>query len=145
MATICLVKIDRSWRNTEMYKWKWMVLGALGCMNNADFGKKSGKWPYCATCVYYLSEITTRTSNLKNTVIVRTHIPSKPISQSVHSPLPTMWKASNTVSFTMYEFWHLMILVESHPFCKTFDLQLSFYIALCFITVEVTALYCSVY
>ena len=23
----------------ETYKWKWMVLGALGCMNNADFGK----------------------------------------------------------------------------------------------------------
>ena len=21
----------------EIYKWKWMVLGALGCMNNADF------------------------------------------------------------------------------------------------------------
>ena len=24
----------------EIYKWKWMVLGALGCMNNADFHKK---------------------------------------------------------------------------------------------------------
>ena len=24
----------------EIYKWKWMVLGALGCMNNADFEKK---------------------------------------------------------------------------------------------------------
>ena len=23
----------------EIYKWKWMVLGALGCMNNADFEK----------------------------------------------------------------------------------------------------------
>ena len=21
----------------EIYKWKWMVLGALGCVNNADF------------------------------------------------------------------------------------------------------------
>ena len=20
----------------EIYKWKWMVLGALGCINNAD-------------------------------------------------------------------------------------------------------------
>ena len=29
--------IDRSRRNMEIYKWKWMVLGALGCMNNADF------------------------------------------------------------------------------------------------------------
>ena len=33
-------KIDRSWRNMETYKWKCMVLGALGCMNNADFEKK---------------------------------------------------------------------------------------------------------
>ena len=24
----------------EICKWKWMVLGALGCMNNADFEKK---------------------------------------------------------------------------------------------------------
>ena len=32
-------KIDISWCNMEIYKWKWMVLGALGCMNNADFEK----------------------------------------------------------------------------------------------------------
>ena len=25
--------------NMEIYKWKWMVLGALGCMNNANFEK----------------------------------------------------------------------------------------------------------
>ena len=24
----------------EIYKWKWMVLGALGCMNIADFERK---------------------------------------------------------------------------------------------------------
>ena len=24
----------------EIYKWKWMVLGPLGCINNADFEKK---------------------------------------------------------------------------------------------------------
>ena len=23
-----------------IYEWKWMVLGALGCMNNADFEKQ---------------------------------------------------------------------------------------------------------
>ena len=34
-------KIDRSWRNMETYKWKRIVLGALGCMNNADFEKKN--------------------------------------------------------------------------------------------------------
>ena len=33
-------KIDRSWRNMAIHKWKWMVLGPLGCMNNADFEKK---------------------------------------------------------------------------------------------------------
>ena len=37
MATIFLGKIDIIWRNMEIYKWKWMVIGALGCMNNADF------------------------------------------------------------------------------------------------------------
>ena len=24
-------------------KWKWMVLGALGCMNNADFEERKKK------------------------------------------------------------------------------------------------------
>ena len=24
----------------EVYKWKWVVLGALGCMSNADLKKK---------------------------------------------------------------------------------------------------------
>ena len=24
----------------EIYKWKWMVLGALGCTDNADFERK---------------------------------------------------------------------------------------------------------
>ena len=42
--------------------------------------------------------------------------------QSVHNPLPTMWKASNTV----------VILAESHPSCLTLDLQLSFYLLLCY-------------
>ena len=23
----------------EIYKWKWMVLDAIGCMNNADFDR----------------------------------------------------------------------------------------------------------
>ena len=33
-----------------------MVLGALGCMNNADFErKKISKRRHCARCVYYLS------------------------------------------------------------------------------------------
>ena len=32
--------IDKSRRNMEIYKWNWMVLGALGCMNNAHLKKK---------------------------------------------------------------------------------------------------------
>ena len=32
--------IDRSCRNMEIYKWKWIVLGALDCFNNADIEKK---------------------------------------------------------------------------------------------------------
>ena len=24
----------------ELFKWKWMELGALGCMNNVDFERK---------------------------------------------------------------------------------------------------------
>ena len=34
-----LSTIDRSWRDMEIYKWKWVVLGALACMNNEDNGK----------------------------------------------------------------------------------------------------------
>ena len=34
----CL-QVDRSWRNIKIYEWKWMVLGALGCMNNVSFEK----------------------------------------------------------------------------------------------------------
>ena len=41
MVTIFfLCKIGRSWRNKEIYKWKWVVLSALGSMNNAGFEKK---------------------------------------------------------------------------------------------------------
>ena len=42
-----------------------------------DFGGKKSKSQHCARCVYYLSEITTLTNNLKNTVFSRTHRPSK--------------------------------------------------------------------
>ena len=38
---LCFGKIDRSWRNVEIYIWKWMVLGALGCVNNANLGENS--------------------------------------------------------------------------------------------------------
>jgi hypothetical protein len=41
-----------------------MVLGALGCMNNAD-SKKISKLQHYARCVCYLPEIMTCTSNFK--------------------------------------------------------------------------------
>ena len=36
-------KIDRSRRNKKMYKWKWMVLRAIGCVNNVDFEERKKK------------------------------------------------------------------------------------------------------
>ena len=54
-----------------------MVLGALGCMNNSDFEKKLVNDNILQRSVYYTSEITTCTSNVKNTVLVLTHRPSK--------------------------------------------------------------------
>ena len=64
-----------------------MVLGALGCMNNVDFENISKRQHY-ARCVYYLSEITTRTirTNLKNAVLVCTPIPTKqsPKASTIH-------------------------------------------------------------
>ena len=47
-----------------------MVLGSLGSMNNMDFEEKKSKWQRFAICFYYFSEITTRTSNLQNAVLV---------------------------------------------------------------------------
>ena len=37
--------------------------------------KKRSKLQHYARCVYYLSEIKTRRSNLKNAILVRTHRP----------------------------------------------------------------------
>ena len=55
-------KINRARKNVEMYKWKWIMLAALGSMNNEDLKKRKAT---CATRIYHLSEITTRTCNLK--------------------------------------------------------------------------------
>ena len=41
-----------------------MVFGSLGCMNNTDFGGKKVN-DKCVRYVYYLSEITTGSSNLQ--------------------------------------------------------------------------------
>ena len=62
----------------EIYKWKWMVLGALGCVNNADFERKLVNDNIMLDVFYYLSEITTRTSNLINTVLVLIGLQSNP-------------------------------------------------------------------
>ena len=36
-----MLKYEGWGRNMEIYKWKWMLLGVLGYMNNVDFlGKK---------------------------------------------------------------------------------------------------------
>ena len=69
-----------------------MVLGALECMNNAEFEKIS-KWQQFARYVYYLSYITIRTSNLNNTVLILIYLQRKPPKRPQSA-----------------------VLVESHPF-----------------------------
>ena len=54
-----------------------MVLAAFGCMNNVCFEKNIKRQHY-ARCVYYWPEITTCTSNLKNTVLVLIDLQSNP-------------------------------------------------------------------
>ena len=130
MATTIFCKIDRSQRNMEIYKCKWMVLGALGCINNADFEEKS-KWQHCARCVYYLSEITTRTSNLK--IILYSYV----LIDLQSNPSKHPKSAESVVEWIEYRRLHHVwmltfhVLVESHPFCTSLDLQLSFYHPLC--------------
>ena len=63
---VILIDHEKSWSYTNV----GIVLDALGCMNNADFETKIRKLQYCVRYVYCLSEITTRTINLKNTVPV---------------------------------------------------------------------------
>ena len=138
-----LGKIDISWLSMKLYKWRrWCYV----LLDVWIMWIKKSKWQQCARFLYYLSEITTLTSNLKNTVFVRTHRPSnlQNSPQNVQSSLPAMRKALNTASFTMCEFWHPMIHSCSNAFCTALDLQLSLYRPLV-ITVELTALYCRVY
>ena len=47
------------------------------CMNNADFENKLVNDNIVLGFFYYLSEIIIHTSNLKDTILVRTHRPSK--------------------------------------------------------------------
>ena len=54
-----------------------MVLGALRCLNSADFEKKKIVNFNIVLEVFIMSEIMTHTSNLKNTILVRAHRPSK--------------------------------------------------------------------
>ena len=38
----------------ETYKWKWIVLGTRGCMNNEDFKEKKKVNSYCISCQFFL-------------------------------------------------------------------------------------------
>ena len=82
------------------------------CMNNTDSEKKINKGQHC---VYYLSEITTSTSNLKNTVLIlidlRSNLPKHPQ-------------------------YSVVVLVEWHLVCTTLDLQLSLYCPLCYNSID---------
>jgi hypothetical protein len=46
----------------EIYKWKWMVLGVLGCMINADLKKKLVNNNTLLMCLLFV-RIMTRASN----------------------------------------------------------------------------------
>ena len=100
------------------------------------------KLPQCARCVYYLSEITTRTSNLRNTVLVSIDFQSN----APKRPQSTANDVEGVEYRCLHHLWILisLVLVSSHSFCTSLDLQLKF-IALCVITIELTAIYCSVY
>ena len=64
----------------------------------------------------------------------------KVIAQGAHSSLPRMWKALNTASFTMCEFCSIRVTSILQD-----DWLITEIISPCVITVELTALYCSVY
>ena len=70
-----------------------MALGALWCKNNADF-RGGSKWQHCARYVYYSSEITTRTRNLKITVLLLIDIESNPPKHAQFA-VGTLFDSSN--------------------------------------------------
>ena len=81
----------------EIYKFKWMVLGALGCMNNADFEKKK------KINDNIVLDVLLFVRNYDSYVLK--DLQSNP--QSIHSPLPMIWKVWNT-GFTMSKVCNLM-------------------------------------
>ena len=85
----------------EIYKWKWMVLGALGYMNNADFGKLVND--NIVLDVFIICQKLLHVQVIKK-IPYSYFYTFKVIPQTVHSRQPTMWKASNTVGFTVCEF-----------------------------------------
>ena len=109
-------RVDRSWRNMEIYeyKWKWMVLAALGCMNNSDFDKK-----------------------IVNDIL---HIVSIFRLKWVHvAPTSMKFYADEGLPLQSYG-WSIFLCLflpaiqaVSILFCTTLDLQLSFHRILCYI------------
>ena len=74
----------------EIYKWKWTVSGTPGYVKQI---LKKSKWQHYTRCVYHLSEITIRISNLNNTALVRTHRPSN-LSPKASTALDTTYLRS---------------------------------------------------
>ena len=95
-----------------IYKWKWMMLGALGCMNNVDFAEKK----------------------VNGNIVLDVFIICQKLRHvQVILKIPYSYPKASTARCRQ------VVLVESHPFCTTLDLQLTFYRPLCY-----TALYCSI-
>ena len=105
--------IDRSWRNMKVYKWKWMLLDALGWMHTADFEKENTKL-YIAYHLHYLTSVST-CGTVSMEFYANEDFPLKSYGWSVFLCLcPPVTQA------------------VSIPFCTTLDLQLSFYRPLCY-------------
>ena len=102
-------KIDKLWRNMEIYKCKWMVLDALGCMNNAEFGEKKKK----------VNDILHIVSIFWLQWVQVTHT-SIQFYRWWRSSFKVLW-----ISVFLCLFLPITQAV-SIPFCTTLDLQLSF-------------------
>ena len=88
--------------------------------------KKNGKRQNGARCVHYLSEFTTRTRNLKNTGLVRTHRPSK---QSAKASIVSCQRCYHVGIHHQHHYFSITSILQ---FCTTLHLELSFYRSMCY-------------
>ena len=101
--------LQETWK---IYKCKWMVLGALGCMNNDDFGENISKW-HIAYHAHFLSSVSAFGIHF-DAILRRWSVPLKSYGWSIF--LSLFLPVTQAVSI---------------PFCTMLDLQLLLYHPLC--------------